>query len=69
VRISWDISFGQVVTMIVYLSGIAMLAWRVGQRFDRMERKTNLMFAWFLKQLKGTDLGGDEIGKFFGDKN
>lgn len=36
-------------------------------RFNAMERKVNIIYQWFLRQLENKTLSADEIKHFFGD--
>lgn len=64
--IDWTISIGNIVTTMVLVVTLAGIAIRFGQRFTSMERKVNIMFAWFLKQLDGHGgLTAAEVRRFF----
>ncbi len=69
ITIDWTISVGNLITTVAMVGTMMGIAWRLGNRFTVMERKVNLMFAWFLRQLDGkggvTDL---EIRKFLGEQ-
>jgi hypothetical protein len=68
IAFEWTISLGSLLIASSNVIAIGLVAWRLSLRFTMMERKVNLMFAWFLRQISGkTDtLTTDEMRQFFG---
>ncbi len=68
ISFEWTVSLGSILIAVSNVAMIALAMWRLTIRFELMERKVNLMFAWFLRQISGkTDaITTEELADFFG---
>lgn len=63
--VSWTTWLETVSIIVINIGAMGGVAWRLLVRFERLERKTNLLFGWMLQQFGKDGVPPHLIQEFF----
>lgn len=66
-RLNWEISIGALLTGALTIATLLGIFYRLGRRFDFLERKVNIMFTAFLDGLAAKGVDVQALKRFFGE--